>query len=136
MLVHHYLEFYARNTPDSPCVSHHETSMSFSEVNAGANQLGNGFLQAGRTERARSQSWARNSIEHCLFSWPPAKWGAVAVPLNYRLAPAELAYIIGDSGTRYCWFWRAWKRRSPRCAPTAARHGHYHSRPARQPAPG
>lgn len=29
-----------------------------------------------------------------------SKVGAVAVPLNYRLAPAELAYIIGDSGTR------------------------------------
>lgn len=100
MLVHHYLEFYARNTPDSPCVSHHETSMSFSEVNAVANQLGNGFLRLGVRKGQRVAILGENSIEHCLFFMAASKVGAVAVPLNYRLAPAELAYIIGDSGTR------------------------------------
>tara|TARA_R110002124_G_scaffold11952_3_gene56706 strand:- start:10334 stop:11887 length:1554 start_codon:yes stop_codon:yes gene_type:complete len=100
MLVHHYLEFYARNTPDSPCFSHHETTMSYREVNDVANQLGNGFLNLGVQKEQRVAILGENSIEHGLLFMAASKVGAVAVPLNYRLAPAELAFIIGDSNTR------------------------------------
>ena len=30
---------------------------------------------------------------------PTAAMGALIVPLNFRLAPAELAYILQDSGS-------------------------------------
>ena len=100
MLVHHYLEFYANNSPDSPCFSHHAATMSYSEVNAVANQLGNGFLELGVEQGQRVAILGENSVEHCLLFMAASKVGAVAVPLNYRLAPAELAFIIGDSNTR------------------------------------
>ena len=100
MLVHHYLEFYARNTADAPCISHHETSMSYGEVDAIANQLGNCFLELGVEVGQRVAVLGENSIQHCLLFMAASKVGAVAVPLNYRLAPAELAFIIEDSNTR------------------------------------
>ena len=100
MLVHHYLEFYATNTPDSPCISHHAASMSYDEVNAVANQLGNSFLELGVQKGQRVAILGENSVEHCLWFMAASKVGAVAVPLNYRLAPAELAFIIEDSNTR------------------------------------
>ncbi|MCB1704159.1 MAG: long-chain-fatty-acid--CoA ligase [Halioglobus sp.] len=100
MLAHHYLEFYARNTPDAPCFTHHEASLSYSEVNAAANRLGNGFLDLGVRKTQRVAILGENSIEHCLWFMAASKVGAVAVPLNYRLAPAELAFIIEDSNTR------------------------------------
>ncbi len=100
MLVHHYLEFYARNTADAPCISHHETSMSYGEVDAIANQLGNCFLELGVEVGQRVAVLGENSIQHCLLFMAASKVGAVAVPLNYRLAPAELAFIVEDSNTR------------------------------------
>lgn len=100
MLVHQHLEYYARNTPDAPCFSHHEASMSYGEVNAVANQLGNSFLDLGVEKGQRVAILGENSIEHCLLFMAASKVGAVAVPLNYRLAPAELAFIIGDADAR------------------------------------
>jgi acyl-CoA synthetase (AMP-forming)/AMP-acid ligase II len=100
MLVHSYLEYYARNTPDAPCFTHHESSLSYSEVNAIANQLGNGFLELGVKNEQRVAILGENSVEHCLLFMAASKVGAVSVPLNYRLAPAELAFIISDSNTR------------------------------------
>ena len=47
MLVHHYLEFYARNTPDLPCVSQGGRTVTYGEVDAMANRLGHGFLGLG-----------------------------------------------------------------------------------------
>ncbi|CAA0119163.1 Long-chain-fatty-acid--CoA ligase FadD13 [Halioglobus japonicus] len=100
MLVHNYLEYYARNTPDAPCFTHHDASLSYSEVDAIANQLGNGFLELGVQKEQRVAILGENSVEHCLWFMAASKVGAVSVPLNYRLAPAELAFIIGDSNTR------------------------------------
>ena len=100
MLVHHYLEFYASNTPDAPCISHHESTMSYGEVNAVANQLGNSFLELGVETGQRVAILGENDVKHCHLFMAASKVGAVAVPLNYRLAPAELAFIIEDSNTR------------------------------------
>jgi acyl-CoA synthetase (AMP-forming)/AMP-acid ligase II len=100
MLVHHHLEYYARNTPDAPCLSHDDASMSYSEINAAANKLGNSFLHLGVEKGQRVSILGENSFEHCLLSMAASKVGAVAVPLNYRLAPAELAFILEDSNAR------------------------------------
>ncbi len=100
MLVHHYLEFYARSVPQSACFTRHDTSMSYAQVNALANQLGNGFLELGVEIGQRVAILGENSIEHGLWFMAASKVGAVAVPLNYRLAPAELAFVISDSNTR------------------------------------
>jgi acyl-CoA synthetase (AMP-forming)/AMP-acid ligase II len=100
MLVHHYLEFYARNTADAPCISHHETTLSYDQVNATVNQLANCFLELGVEPGQRVAVLGENSIKHSLLFMAASKVGAVAVPLNYRLAPAELGFVIEDSSTR------------------------------------
>ncbi|MAT95499.1 MAG: acyl-CoA synthase [Halioglobus sp.] len=100
MLVHHYLEYYARTTPEAPCFSHHDTSISYGKLDELANQLGNGLLDLGVEKGQRVAILGENSIEHGLWFMAASKVGAVAVPLNYRLAPAELAFIINDSNTR------------------------------------
>ena len=100
MLVHHFLEYYARNTADAPCLSHGDTHLSYAEVNAVANQLANGFLELGIEAGQRVAVLGENSVEHCLLFMAASKVGAVAVPLNYRLAPAELAFVISDANAR------------------------------------
>lgn len=100
MLVHHCLEYYARNTPELPCLTENGKTSSYSEVNALSNQLAHGLLSIGVSEGQRVAILGENSLEHLLLFMAASKIGAVTVSLNYRLAPAELAFIISDAGAK------------------------------------
>ena len=100
MLVHHFLEYYARNTPASPCLTLGDQTVSYGEVDRLTNQLANGLLSLGVGRGHRVAILGENSLEHLLLFMACSKTGAVAVSLNYRLAPAELAFILGDADTR------------------------------------
>ena len=97
MLVHHFLEYYARNFPELPCVTVDEQTTSYGTVDERANQLAHALLELGISKGQRLAILGENSIEHLYLFEAAAKIGAVAVSLNYRLAPAELAYILKDS---------------------------------------
>ncbi|CAA0093352.1 Long-chain-fatty-acid--CoA ligase FadD13 [Zhongshania aliphaticivorans] len=99
MLVHHYLEFYTQTSADAPCYSFNGTTLSYQDTNDSVNRLANGLLDLGVKQEQRVAILGENSLEHCLLFMATSKIGAVAVPLNYRLAAAELAYIINDSET-------------------------------------
>ena len=97
MLVHHYVEYYARNNPERPCVTQAASSWSYQKMDQCSNQLANGLLSLGVSRGQRIAILGENSPEHYLMFLAASKIGAVAVPLNYRLAPAEVAYIINDA---------------------------------------
>ncbi|RLQ21626.1 long-chain-fatty-acid--CoA ligase [Seongchinamella sediminis] len=100
MLVHHYLEYYARNRPELPCLSQNGQTSSYSEVNHCANQAANGLRALGMDHGDRVAILGENSLEHLILFMAASKIGAVCVSLNYRLAPAELAFIINDANAR------------------------------------
>jgi acyl-CoA synthetase (AMP-forming)/AMP-acid ligase II len=100
MLVHQFAEYYARNFPGNPCVTQGDDTCSYGEVNALANRLANGLLAAGVSHGERVAVIGENSLEHILLFLAAGKIGAVTVSLNYRLAPAELSYIINDAGAK------------------------------------
>jgi acyl-CoA synthetase (AMP-forming)/AMP-acid ligase II len=100
MLVHHFTEYYARNFPDNPCVTQDGHTTSYAEINRLANQVGNGLLSLGVGKGDRVCVLGENSREHLVLFLAACKIGAVTVSLNYRLAPAELAFIINDSESR------------------------------------
>ena len=100
MLVQHFLEYYSRNTPDLPCLTQHGHTTTFGEVNTLSNRLANGLLSLGVEKGQRVAVLGENSLQHLLLIMAAGKIGAVTVSLNYRLAPAELNFIIRDSETR------------------------------------
>ena len=100
MLVHHFTEYYARNFPDNPCLTQEGVTTTYGEVDRLANRLANGLLALGVTPGERVCILGENSLEHLLLFLANCKIGAVSVSLNYRLAPAELAFIIRDSQAR------------------------------------
>jgi acyl-CoA synthetase (AMP-forming)/AMP-acid ligase II len=100
MLVHHFTEYYARNFPDNPCVTQDDVTTSYGEMDRLANQLANGLFSLGVEKGQRVCILGENSREHLLLFLAACKIGAVTVSLNYRLAPAELAYIINDAQSR------------------------------------
>lgn len=100
MLVHHFLEYYARNNPLNTCLVQDGTSITYGEVNRLANKLANGLSAMGVGKGRRVAILGENSPEHLLLFMAAGKIGAVTVSLNYRLAPMELAYILNDAQTR------------------------------------
>ena len=70
MLVHHFLEYYARNTPDLPCLTLGHTTTSYGEVNTLSNQIAHGLLALGISRGQRLAILGENSLEHLvLFSF-------------------------------------------------------------------
>ena len=100
MLVHDYLDFYARNKPESACVLQGDTHLTYGEVNQHSNRVANGLRSLGVEHGQRVAILGENSPEHFAWFLGAGRIGAVSVPLNYRLAPAELAFVIGDAQVR------------------------------------
>ena len=100
MLVHHFLDYYARNTPDLPCLTQHGVTASYADIAERSRRLANGLLALGVARGQRVAILGENSCDHLVMLAAASRIGAVMVSLNYRLAPAELAYIIEDAGTR------------------------------------
>ncbi len=96
MLLHQFMEFYAREHPDAPCVELENTQLNYAQANARANQMANAFLEKGLGKGDRLAWIGKNSIEIMLLFYGGSKIGVVPTPLNYRLAPPEWAYIVDN----------------------------------------
>lgn len=80
--------------------SHGSTRLTFAELNGRCNRLANALLEAGIEPGERVGLLLMNSAEFMEAYFALAKVGAVVVPLNWRLVPDELAFILKDSGAR------------------------------------
>ena len=96
MLVHQFAEYYARNFPANPCLTQAGHTTTYGELDQLANRFANGLLGLGVKPGERIAIMGENSLEHLLTFMAAGKIGAVTVSLNYRLAPAELSYIINS----------------------------------------
>jgi acyl-CoA synthetase (AMP-forming)/AMP-acid ligase II len=89
-------------TPDREAYvdSHTQERLTFRQLNARANQLVSSLLKAGLQKGERVGLLLMNSAEFMEAYFALAKAGAVVVPLNWRLVPDELEFILKDSGTQ------------------------------------
>jgi O-succinylbenzoate-CoA ligase len=74
--------------------------MNYAEMNTLANQCANVLTSLGIREGDRVALLMPNSVEFCCLFYGAAKIGAVAVPLNTRLAAPEVDFILSDSGSK------------------------------------
>jgi O-succinylbenzoate-CoA ligase len=72
---------------------------SYAELDARANRIANVLLAKGVRKGDRVGLLLMNGVEFIESYFGAAKIGAVVVPLNWRLVPDELNFIIGDSGS-------------------------------------
>ena len=80
--------------------SHGDLRLTFAELNQRCNRLANALKADGITKGERVGLLLMNSAEFMEAYFALAKVGAVVVPLNWRLVPDELEFILKDSGTR------------------------------------
>ena len=100
MLLHDYLDFLGREHPEREFAVCGERRLSYGEALAEANRLANALAAVGLAPGDRFAFLAKNCIEYPLVFLAASKVGAVPVPLNYRLAAPELAYIADNSGAK------------------------------------
>jgi fatty-acyl-CoA synthase len=86
--------------PDKMGAKDLKRSMTFKEWNERSCRLANGLLNLGLEKGDRVAIIAYNSVEWMEIYAAVAKSGLVAVPLMFRLAPPEYAYILKDSGAK------------------------------------
>lgn len=74
--------------------------MDYTQMNALANQCASVLTSLGVGKGDRVALLMPNCVEFCCLFYGAAKIGAVAVPLNTRLAAPELEFILSDSGSK------------------------------------
>lgn len=78
-----------------------DRELTYRQLNQRANQLANAWQeQWGVAKGDRVAVLAKNRSEYLEALFAAAKLGAILVPLNVRLAPRELAYILNDCQPR------------------------------------
>jgi 2-furoate---CoA ligase len=94
------LERAARRWPRADAVVDGATRLDWSTLARRAHAVAGGLARLGVGRGDRVLLVLRNRVEHVLAYWAAQTIGAVAVPVNFRLAAAELAYLVEDSGAR------------------------------------
>jgi acyl-CoA synthetase (AMP-forming)/AMP-acid ligase II len=97
MRLHDFLDFHAREHPGIEFAVQDGQRLDYGGARDAANRLANAFVHAGLAVGDRVAILSKNSIPYVLTYFGAAKAGAVPVPLNYRLAPPELVYIVNDA---------------------------------------
>jgi O-succinylbenzoate-CoA ligase len=72
---------------------------TYPELNARCNRIAHALLARGVEKGDRVAFLLMNGAEYLESYFALAKIGAVMVPLNWRLTPAELEFIVNDSGS-------------------------------------
>ena len=91
------LASHARLRPDKLAAADSSRSLDFKQLNERACRLANGLRGLGLVKGDRVAVLACNCVEWAEIFAATAKAGLVAVPINFRLLGAEIAYIVQDA---------------------------------------
>ena len=90
----------AAMTPDKPALVQDGVATTYADLDRGITRLAHGLQGRGIERGDRVAFLGLNSVELVLAMFATARLGAVFVPVNTRLAPAELVYVLEHSGAR------------------------------------
>ena len=95
--INQIIKKYADEAPQIVALIQADDQVTYAELDMLSNQIANGLTALGVRSGDRIALISENSIDQALVYVAASKIGAVTVPLNYRLSPSELGYIIQDS---------------------------------------
>jgi long-chain acyl-CoA synthetase len=97
------LRSMAQRSPDRPAVSWEEGALSYAALEAEVGRIAAALLKRhGLCAGARVALAMENCAEFLPALYAIWRAGMTAVPLNSKLHPREMAWIIGDSQTQLC----------------------------------
>ncbi len=100
MRLHDFLDYHAREHADFDFAILGDRRLSYAEARTQTKRIANALVDAGLGVGDRIAVLSKNSIEMMLIYYAASRVGVAPVPLNYRLAAPEWAYIINDAGAK------------------------------------
>jgi acyl-CoA synthetase (AMP-forming)/AMP-acid ligase II len=91
------LREHAAAHPDRDALIVGNERITYAETNRRANRVANGLLAAGLKPGARIALLDKNDANYFELQFGCAKAGMVLVPINWRLAAPEIAFIVKDA---------------------------------------
>ena len=88
------LDFWATERPDGPAIEQDGRITTYSELDANTRRLIGFFQSLGLAKGDRIAWLGKNSDLYCHIYLAAARMGAVMVPIGWRLAAPEVAYIL------------------------------------------
>jgi len=89
--------YHARTRPDEIALTFEGRETTFAQFDALTNQVANALVAEGLKPGQRIAYVGKNSDCYFELLIGAAKAGVVMTPIGWRLAPPEVAYIVGDS---------------------------------------
>jgi amino acid adenylation domain-containing protein len=83
----------------APAIVDRDGALSFGEMEAAVARIAGGLRAAGIAPGGRVATWLPKNRTACLMPLAAARAGLVHVPVNPALKRAQVAHILGDSGT-------------------------------------
>ncbi len=91
---------HARERPNDTVYWSPNSVWTFQAINQAASRLANGLMHLGVEPGDRVACLSKHTAETVLVWLAAAKLGAVCMPVNWRLAPPEVDYILSNGGAR------------------------------------
>jgi long-chain acyl-CoA synthetase len=91
---------HAAERPDATALIFEGRESSYAQFDSNASRVANALIGEGVQPGDRVVFIGKNSDLYFEFWFGAAKAGAVLVPVNWRLAPPEVAYVLGDSAPK------------------------------------
>ena len=90
----------ARERADEVAYWTPERSWSFGEIEQASSRVAQGLAELGIARGERVACLTRHTAECVLLALGACKIGAVCMPVNWRLAPAEIEYIVNNGAAK------------------------------------
>jgi len=91
----------ANKYPDKLALKDARRQLTFKQLNERTNKLANGILKSGIKKGDKLAILSNNCIEFMEIYVAAAKGGFIIVPLNFRLHPDEISFVINNSDAKW-----------------------------------
>jgi acyl-CoA synthetase (AMP-forming)/AMP-acid ligase II len=92
-----FIRFWAADRPTHPAIEGDDLALTFAELDAATARVASGLSAMGLTKGDRIAWLGKNSATYFTLFFGAARAGIVMVPIGWRLAPPEIAYILENS---------------------------------------
>ncbi len=104
MNIHRWITWWADRTPEKTAIRFNGTEICYREFAADIDQTARALQTLGIKSGDRIGWLGFNSPAFLSALFACARTGAIMVPLNFRLAPAEHLYMLKNAGAKLCVF--------------------------------
>ncbi|MBA1148188.1 long-chain fatty acid--CoA ligase [Ectothiorhodospiraceae bacterium WFHF3C12] len=95
-----WLRYHREQHPQNEALIFGDTRLDYGTLNSRVNRVAQALAARGVDKGDRVSLLMLNSNAFLETFFACAKLGAIAVPLNFRLSPGEISFILADAGAR------------------------------------